>query len=1095
MKINLPIYIEEHNKPDALFPVYHARALFYPDYTQSDEKVNRLLQKLNRDIQSSLRNAAYNNKFQYLADFTFSPNLDEQIIKVKLDLGDRHLSGKFLFVIMEYFDRRLVFTPNIPDFWFDLNRGEILSERASEVISRYFRDLEKKEGHGEVDFEAYFIKGKAWITMLDVYVGLDVIPAKKSEENRASIVSTERLNGEAELNKVGRCIDWLFPDDLDRVLYRQREVSELTKFLTSEDRRPVLLLGARQSGKTAIIHEYVYQALEKRGRRSQSRNVWLISPQRLISGMSYVGQWEQRLLAILETAQFRDHILYFDDLLGLYYAGVSSSSSLNVMQVLKPRIEKGEFRILAEITPEAFRVLQEQDRGFADQFHIVRVNETSEDETLRILITVIRQLERQYQCVFNFEVIPTVMNLLQRYMRDSAFPGKAANFLRKVALKYVKRSINRTIVLQEFHAQSGLSLAFIDDNVKLERKDIVEPIADRVIGQTGAIAAAADCISIAKARINDPERPFATFLFLGPTGVGKTECAKAIAAYLFGDAEKIVRFDMNEFLSASSVPRLVGTFDQPEGLLTSAVRRQPFSLILLDEIEKAHPDVFNLLLQVMGDGRLTDALGRTADFTNTIIIMTSNLGVKEASTQLGFRQEESSETAIFIQSAQKFFKPEFYNRIDRIVPFQRLSRIEVKGIAVNLINSVLAREGLNRRRSILQVEDRAMDKIVDQGYHPLMGARALKRAVERQLTRPVAAALVSMTKINPTVINLFLADDEMEVVVQELTLLPDDQLMKGSFNIDDTQLISIYLDEIADKLDDLEDELSQYRPSGAIDPNMLEPEQYLYFFINEKLRRLRNLSYRITERMNKPKRDSVMLARFPGRNKRTQPQTPPSVPVKRVADRDALSTLMLREDLQSALQDLLQQATIDKDSVTLLTEVMQETALIDTIWQHKESDREAHTLIIIQTVNADKTKPNQMKLTSFLMEYYTRIFNHNLGLNSLEIPKPPALANHNYSLLLIKGGHGFKLAQCENGTHLFVLEHGQLVLVKVLAIPVNANEDIFTLVDKYFKEHNQLLPIKRIYGERGIVLDLHSGIITEKLTNSDLRSFILAKGV
>lgn len=245
-----------------------------------------------------------------------------------------------------------------------------------------------------------------------------------------------------------------------------------------------------------------------------------------------------------------------------------------------------------------------------------------------------------------------------------------------------------------------------------------------------AVAACADAVTIAKARLNDPVRPIASFLFLGPTGVGKTQCAKSLAKYLFGEG-RLLRFDMNEFAGYSSVARLIGTFDAPEGLLTSVVRREPFAVVLFDEIEKAHPAFFDLLLGVMGDARLTDARGQTVDFTNTIIIMTSNLGAQEDATDLGFRQTNQSDASVYRQAAEKFFKPEFFNRVTRVVPFERLRREDVREIAGRLIQDIFSREGLTRRGVKLIVETEALNLLVQAGYHPQLGARALKRTLER----------------------------------------------------------------------------------------------------------------------------------------------------------------------------------------------------------------------------------------------------------------------------------------------------------------------------------------------------------------------------
>jgi ATP-dependent Clp protease ATP-binding subunit ClpA len=325
----------------------------------------------------------------------------------------------------------------------------------------------------------------------------------------------EPADGAAELRRVGRCLDWLYPDELERAVLREPETAELERLLDSHERRPILLVGPRQVGKTAILQETVFRRVAERKRvYVQSGNVWLISPQRLISGMSYVGQWEGRLLAILRHARKRDHVLYFDDLIGLFLAGVTSQSSLNAAMVLKPYLEDREVRVLGEITPEALRVLRERDRGFADLFHILPVREPTDAENLRTLITVQRRLEGKHECNFGLDVLPAVIDVARRYERAASFPGKAASALTRLAVKIAastqesaanveaiaskRPALTRDHVLADVAARSGLSLAFLDPKLRLDRDDVRDQLKGQVVGQPESAEALADVVSIAR---------------------------------------------------------------------------------------------------------------------------------------------------------------------------------------------------------------------------------------------------------------------------------------------------------------------------------------------------------------------------------------------------------------------------------------------------------------------------------------------------------------------------------------------------------------------------------------------------------------------
>ena len=534
--------------------------------------------------------------------------------------------------------------------------------------------------------------------------------------------------------------------------------------------------------------------------------------------------------------------------------------------MLKPIIERREVRVLAEMTPEAFRVLRERGRGLADLFHILPIHELAGDDNLRVLIGTQRQLEARYRCRFGIDALPIVIDLQRRYARDTAFPGKGAGFLRRLAIKQenAEAPIAREQVIAAFHEQTGLPRSFLDQSQTLSSDDVTCALRERFVGQVDAVQAAVEIVGLAKSRLNDPARPLASLLLLGPTGVGKTQFAKSLAAYLFGHEDRLLRFDMNEYVSASAVPQLVGTFAQPEGLLTSAVRRQPFAVVLFDEIEKGHPDVFDLLLQVLGEGRLTDSLGRTADFTNTIIVLTSNLGAQRSATGLGFGSRDEDLQRVSIRAAESFFRPEFFNRLDRVIPFDRIAREDLQHIARLLIDNVLRREGLVRRQCVLNIAPAALEWIIDQGHDPALGARALKRSIERELTRPIAeylAGIVSGTALAAgTALGIGSRDEHRDVETatpvasaiplkerDSLVTLIDLQRGEGGLSVSVTELNRrfdaspiyraddvVMLANCQSRLAALKTSLSDLRPSGNLVAGKTTPAQSRYLIVQDE---------------------------------------------------------------------------------------------------------------------------------------------------------------------------------------------------------------------------------------------------------------------
>jgi ATP-dependent Clp protease ATP-binding subunit ClpC len=1059
VQISIPVLATEQKLPNQPSPTVFVRPLFSLSPVEQGGSLQRALNKLAQKMRENFEDLGKKSRHFDLAWQTFSPYLSSKTLNFRLFLSNQSFDCKYLFVTFEAFGKKIVYTPNVQNFWFEMERGEDLQRRAEDVLTEHFKNLERRDGKGSQNPSAFSFPSKAFVTTLDINLQLPQKFEKKEQNLFAMLGSDEKMDGGQELNRVGRCLDWLYPDDLERSIGREKELQELTKLLEAKDKRPVVIIGNRQVGKTNLINEYVFK---RANRRTKESLVWLISPQRLISGMSFVGQWENRLTAILKEAKWRNHLLYFDDLLGLFLAGVSASSDLNVGQVLKPYLERRDVRIVGEITPETWRVLKEKDRSFAEMFHVFRLEETNEDETLKILLSVRRELEHKFNCQFALDALPTALDLQRRYNREASFPGKAAQFLQQIGNKFQDAKISRDNILQEFEAKSGMRVAFLDDRSKLERNEIIEKISDGVIGQKTAVEAAADVISIAKSRLNDTSRPIASFLFLGATGVGKTEAAKQIASYLYGSEDKLLRFDMNEFVSPFDVARLVGTFDQPEGLLTSAIRRQPFSVVLLDEIEKAHSDVFNLLLQVLGDGRLTDAHGRTADFSNAIIILTSNLGSREANVKLGFREINDSNANIYRQTAEKFFRPEFFNRLDRIIPFENLSRADVERIARLQLQKVFAREGFARRNCRLELEPSAVQKIVDEGYHPELGARALKRAIERNLTQPVAARLASLKTTAPTIIKISREDDKFLTQVEEIKPVTVGETVWHFRNFSNIQG---ELDKIEAALNRIEDSIEHLKPSREIRPN--DENQARYFLVQEYIKRIE----RMIERADNWKKVEGQRSKVKGQKRQL------------VSLRDArinFSEFLGDSNLSLRLKELAENnRAFGETAEDYVQDIWRETALLQAVTDNLQNPNNQKCVMAFRCADIYFGKTEVVDL----VEKYEKVFSQELGLKALKWEVNFDETDYFEMFLMLEGSFAFDLADAESGNHIFVSKRGDFAPVEIF---VSDSENLKTSENKIFN-------VVRLYNERGLALDFRSALMSQGvLSFRELRTFVLS---
>ncbi len=524
---------------------------------------------------------------------------------------------------------------------------------------------------------------------------------------------------------------------------RESEVVKLSQWLTGKRAASVLLVGPTGGGKTAVVHELVRRrhdlGLEK-------RRIWRTSGSRLVAGQSGYGMWQERCQKLYEEVKEREAILYVGSLSELANVGMSVEQNESIASFLRPMMMRGDLLVVAEATEAEHTAIETHAPKLLDPFRVLRIEGPDRVTSHRILERVHDDQVRKKQRPLTENAIERLERLHQRYAMYSAFPGRPLRFLKQLqSVQDSEEALDTRDVIKAFSKETGLPAWLLDEAQPFDHAAILTWFRERVMAQERAVGAVVQMLATIKAHLARPGKPLASFLFIGPTGVGKTELAKALAEFLYQSRERVVRFDMSEYSHAGAAGRLVSdSFHEGEGLLTAAVRDQPFSVILLDEFEKAAPEVYDLFLQVLGEGRLTDAAGRLAHFTNAVIILTSNLGAQTyAQGTLGFGTSDpaSRAEAHFLEAVQAAVRPEFFNRIDAIIPFAPLSRDSVEVIAQRELTLCHERSGLKDLALTFSLEEDLLASLLEQGYDARYGARPMKRQIERQILLPMAEYL------------------------------------------------------------------------------------------------------------------------------------------------------------------------------------------------------------------------------------------------------------------------------------------------------------------------------------------------------------------
>jgi ATP-dependent Clp protease ATP-binding subunit ClpE len=611
---------------------------------------------------------------------------------------------------------------------------------------------------------------------------------------------------------------------IDPVIGREEEINRVIEILNRRNKNNPVLIGEPGVGKTAIAEGLALKITEGNvPSKLKNKEVYLLDVASLVANTGIRGQFEERMKQLIAELKSRKNVLLFIDEVHLLVGAGSAEGSMDAGNILKPALARGELQVIGATTLKEYRQI-EKDAALERRFQPVQVGEPTKEKALDILMGLKEKYENYHHVSYTDEALKACVELSSRYIQDRYLPDKAIDLMDEAGSKLnltiqntdkeslqqryaeivkekqaalakedyetaaklrdeeneIEKLLNEAsheqrVTVDVRHIQdivankTGIPVGKLESDEQKRMKNLEKSLAAKVIGQDEAVRKVAKAIRRSRAGLKPKNRPIGSFLFVGPTGVGKTELTKVLAEELFGTKDAYIRLDMSEYMEKHSVSKLIGSppgyvGHEEAGQLTERVRRNPYSIILLDEIEKAHPDVQHMFLQILEDGRLTDSQGRTVSFKDTVIIMTSNAGTGEKQIQVGFDRSNALKETSILDKLGSFFKPEFLNRFDAIIEFNALEKehlLKIVGLLLSELENTLADQGIT-----ITISEEVKEKLTELGYHPQFGARPLRRAIQEHLEDQISDFILEHEGVQQ--LHAIVQDGEIKVIEKEI---------------------------------------------------------------------------------------------------------------------------------------------------------------------------------------------------------------------------------------------------------------------------------------------------------------------------------------